>query len=429
MLIDLDELVSECPDPRSRKYIREAVQCYKAGAYRSAVVSCWIAVAFDLVDKIRELAASGDAMAQEAISKFDRARQDGDVRAALTFEKDLLTVARDRFEFISPIEYIDLERLVDDRNRCAHPSHVSDMEVFEASPELARLHIVNATRYVLSQPAAQGKQALDRLQTELDSNFFPAKRKDMVVFLRAGPLAKPRESLIRNYLSILLKRLLKEVGADFERRLRATNALFAVAELHPEPWKRLVRELLGNVIPTLQDDARLAKTVSFLGAKRGAELWAYVGVADRLRLMTFVENLPTHFLDDIDDLLKEETLPLYASALSRVRHATAEELLNQMWFDTPAPVIDRLIVLYRTVNSFSEANEFAKRLRYPLMDSVQPEKHLSQMIQVAVKNNQVRHSNQYPVLLQEFADNKSIERERVKQLLRDAGIEDIVDQL
>jgi hypothetical protein len=32
------------------------------------VVACWIAVAFDLVDKIREVAASGDAMAQEVKS-------------------------------------------------------------------------------------------------------------------------------------------------------------------------------------------------------------------------------------------------------------------------------------------------------------------------------------------------------------------------
>jgi hypothetical protein len=63
------------------------------------------------------------------------------------------------------------------------------------------------------------------------------------------------------------------------------------------------------------------------------------------------------------------------------------------------------------------------------MDSAQPEKHLSQMIQVAVKNDQVRHSNQYPILLKEFADNKSIERERIEQLLRDVGIEDIVDEL
>jgi len=169
MLKDLDELVAECPDPRSRKYIQESVQCYKAGAYRSAVVSCWIAVAFDLADKIREVAASGDAIAQEAITKFDRARSDGDVRSALAFERELLHLARDKFEFISAIEFIDLERLATDRNRCAHPSLAFDAEVFEATPELARLHIVNAARYVLSQPAAQGKKAL--LVAELDSNF------------------------------------------------------------------------------------------------------------------------------------------------------------------------------------------------------------------------------------------------------------------
>jgi hypothetical protein len=60
MLSDLDELILSCEDPRSRQYIEEAVRCYKAGAYRSSVVACWIAVAFDLVDKIKELAAGGD---------------------------------------------------------------------------------------------------------------------------------------------------------------------------------------------------------------------------------------------------------------------------------------------------------------------------------------------------------------------------------
>jgi hypothetical protein len=429
MLVDLDELVAECPDPRSRKYIRESVQCYKAGAYRSAVVAAWIAVAFDLVDKIREVAASGDAMAQETISKFDRARRDGDVSVALAFEKDLLTLARDKFEFISPIEYIDLKRLVDDRNRCAHPSHVSDTEVFEASAELARLHIFNATRYVLSQPAAQGKLALDRLQTELDSNFFPAKRSDVVVFLSAGPLAKPRESLLRSYLSILLKLLLKELEVSFDRRLRAANALFAVAEIHPEPWKRLIRELLANLIPTLQDNARLSKAVDFVGATRGAELWSYIEASDRLRLTTFVENFPSEFMEDIDDLVKSEGLPLYRAALSRLRAASAEELFAPMWFDTPAPVIERLITHYQYVRSFADANEFARKLRFPLMDSEEPKQHLSQLLQVAVKNDQVRHSNQFPVLLKEFVQQKEVESDHVEQALRDAGLEEFIEQL
>lgn len=57
MLQDLDELVLKCRDERARAYIREAVLCFKAGAYRSAIVATWIAVAFDVIDKIPELEA------------------------------------------------------------------------------------------------------------------------------------------------------------------------------------------------------------------------------------------------------------------------------------------------------------------------------------------------------------------------------------
>ena len=79
MLTDLEELVQTCSDPRSRTYIQEAVNCYKAGAYRSAVVACWIAVAFDLIDKLRTIAATGDKAAGQWIEKFDRARQENDL--------------------------------------------------------------------------------------------------------------------------------------------------------------------------------------------------------------------------------------------------------------------------------------------------------------------------------------------------------------
>jgi hypothetical protein len=427
MLIELDQLVSECPDPRSRQYIRESVLCYKAGAYRASVVACWIAVAFDFVDKIRELAASGDAMAQETIAKFDQARQQGDVGAALAFEKGLLIVARDKFEFISPIEFIDLERLVQDRNRCAHPSQVSDNEVFEASPELARLHIVNATRYVLAQPAAQGKQALERLRVELDSNFFPAKRKDMIVFLRAGPLARPRESLLRGYLSILLKRLLKELELDWEKRQRARDALFAIAEIHPQSWKKLLQELLATVIPTLQTDEQLAMAVDFIGSERGAELWAYVSHADRLRLTTFVENLPSAYIDKIEDFLRHKSLPFYSTALARIKRATQQEISNSPWFDTPSPVIDRMLENYERSHSFAEANEIGRDLRFALTDTTKPDDHLARLVRAATKNDQVRYSNQFPLLLKEFIQNKVTDKEAAKQMLKEIDLGELVD--
>ncbi|MGK8887293.1 hypothetical protein [Burkholderia gladioli] len=429
MLIDLDELVAECPDPRSRKYIRESVQCYKAGAYRAAVVACWIAVAFDLVDKIRSLAASGDAMASETIGAFDRARQSNDVRAALAFEKDLLSVARDKFQFISHIEFVDLQRLVDDRNRCAHPSQVSDNEVFEASPELARLHIVNATRFVLSQPAAQGKQALDRLISELDSNFFPTKLKDAIVFLRASALAKPRESLLRNYLNILLKRLMKDGGFSWEARGRISNALFALSVIHPEPWKRLMRELLATLIPTLQEDSQLTEAVDFMGSGDGVKLWPFVEEVGRLRLRTYVEHLPADRMESVELMLGNPDSPFYEPATNRVKTASPSELFDSLWFDVPEVVLDRMLDFYEWSKSFALANERAKKLRSALNDSKTPYEHLTRLASIAAKNDQVKHSNQFTILVKEFIEAKLPDKEHVQRILRNAKLDDLADEL
>ncbi|KVS69892.1 hypothetical protein WK40_04655 [Burkholderia cepacia] len=421
MLKDLDELVAECPDPRSRKYIQESVQCYKAGAYRSAVVSCWIAVVFDLIDKIREVAASGDAKAQEVITKFDRARSDGDLRSALAFEKELLHLARDSFEFISPIEFIDLERLAVDRNRCAHPSLVSDTEVFQATPELARLHIVNAAQYVLSQPAAQGKKALERLVAELDSNFFPAKHEDVVAFLRGGPLAKPRLSLLRSYLDLLLKRLLRE-SSPYEDRKKATKALAAISEIHPESWKRLVPELLGKLMPTLLSDNDMECAALFFGTADGSTVWPYLGATEQLRLATFVENAPATHMDSFGDLFGE-SLPLTAAAEARIKKANSSDIFAPMWFTAPTAAIDRMLHLYRFSSSESKADEFANRMRYALMDSKTPAKHLEALVLAAAKGEHVRKSKQFWPVLKEFAERNSIEREKVTEALAKYGLE------
>ncbi|ALL65772.1 hypothetical protein K788_0006451 [Paraburkholderia caribensis MBA4] len=424
MLVDLDELVAECPDPRSRKYIREAVQCYKAGAYRSSVVATWIAVAFDLVDKIREVGATGDRAAQEAIEKFDQARERHDVTVALAFEKNLLELARDKFEFISQIEFIDLSRLVDDRNRCAHPSHVSATEVFEASPELARLHIVNATRYVLSKPPAQGKAALDRVLADLDSRFFPSKPEDVKVFLESGPLAKPRESLLRNYLNVLIKDLIKLHDISYERSSRSQNALFVLQEMHPEPWKRLMPEILRSVIATLQDDRQLMHATRFLGRESGAPVWAYLGEADRLRFIAFVQNYPGDSIDDLEWLLSHD-LPLQEAAIDRISHASEADIMGGMWFFSATPVLDRMLAFYRWKQNFADANEFAKRLRVHLMDSSDPDRHLRALIDAAARNNQISGSNQFPSLLREFVEKKDLDKPAVDQLLIAAGLEPI----
>jgi hypothetical protein len=58
--IDLDELIVRCRDKLSRKFIQEAVSCYRAGAFRSCIVATWNAVVFDFLHKLRELELFGD---------------------------------------------------------------------------------------------------------------------------------------------------------------------------------------------------------------------------------------------------------------------------------------------------------------------------------------------------------------------------------
>ena len=55
-LADLEILLNSIPDENIRAYAGEAIASYSAGAYRSAIVSIWISVVYDLYQKTRYLA-------------------------------------------------------------------------------------------------------------------------------------------------------------------------------------------------------------------------------------------------------------------------------------------------------------------------------------------------------------------------------------
>src|SRR5690242_20698150 len=120
--VDLDELVLECRTANARRYIGEAVACYRAGAFRACVVVTWIAVVYDIIEKFRELALTADKNAEQTMAQFDKIVAASDIVAVLAFERSLLDVARNSFELLSEVEHAALKRLQEDRNRCAHPT-------------------------------------------------------------------------------------------------------------------------------------------------------------------------------------------------------------------------------------------------------------------------------------------------------------------
>lgn len=288
-LVDLDELALRCRDVQARLYIQEAVSCYKAGAYRSCIVSTWNAVVFDYLHKLGELELSGDVNAKRKLEEFELIRAGGEARLkqALEFERKVIDIAASEFELLTPLEKIDLKRLHDDRNRCAHPSMQSPDDPYQPTAELARTHLRNTVEILLQREPVQGKAALDRIMSEVQSKYFPERSEDAIRHFQAGPLRRARKALVRNLLIVLGKKFLREtVGSEERRRiLAATNAII---EMHRAVAEEVFRTDITSIMRETADD-NLYILVGFCRRIRIA--WESLDAPTVIRLERYVDTV------------------------------------------------------------------------------------------------------------------------------------------
>ena len=415
-LADLDELILKCRNDQAKIYVMEAVASYRSGAFRSAIVGTWIAVCFDVIEKLRELALSGDKEAEIQVEELEKTRKSGDILNALKFERELLKLARDKFELISHIEFIDLDRLQEDRNRCAHPSLISEEQAFFPPAELARVHIRSAVTHLLQHPPVQGKYALDRLVKEIDSEYFPDNKDQARISLLSGPLRKPRESLVRNFTIILIKRLLKQ-DIGWKQRRRVAAALSVVAELHPHCYNATIAEKLSSLLRSLED-VELGRIINFFS--HVGDCWQYVENDVRQRIENFISALPIDLFSDLEFLLSFD--PLRKQAAKRVSRATRAELkdANFFFFIMPDELADRIIDIYLSSKSFDQANEWAK-----FLNSHVPDFNIDQIRRIVTsvsKNDQILRSFELRSLLNILRNQKIIPENEFNDLLDANGL-------
>jgi len=414
VLSDLDELVLKCRDQKAKSYIREAVACYKAGAFRSAIVSTWIAVSFDILDKLKELSLAGDKEAERQIESFDKARRIGDVANSLKFEREILVVCRDKLELISHVEFIDLNRLQEDRNRCAHPSMASDGEVFNPSAELARMHIRSAVEHLLQYPPAQGKYALDSLTSEVESEYFPTDVKKAVVAFESSPLNKARDSLIRNFTIVLLKKLIND-AKDYKEIYRISTALNAIEVIHRKLYRKILTEKLSSIVRSLAVE-KLDRVIPLI--RHVEDSWSYLEADIRQKIQTYVENLPKEEIENIDIFLSIQGLKSFAE--KRLKKATRTELDEAIFFVIPLQVSDRIIELYSESRNFDQANNFASTvIRYATDYS---KEQIQKIISVCGDNDQIKHSFDVGSVINSIRKNKNANDDEIDGWLVEADL-------
>jgi hypothetical protein len=285
--IDLDELIVSCRDKLAKKLIQEAVACYRAGAYRSCIVATWNAIVFDFLHKLRELERSGNGEATNILKNFEIIRSESKFKELWQFESDIPKVARTKFDFLSSVEESDIERLFDDRSRCAHPSMTSLEEPFEATAELARYHLRSAVMHCLQRPPVQGRSAIKRIWQDIGSEYFPKDSGKATQYFQKGLLASARPRLIEDVIIGLTISLLKKERSEDER-LRQFSALNAVANMYHSQVKEILNERLSKIILDKVTDSNWDKVIIYLGT---VEIWDNLSEPCQLKAIAFMDKL------------------------------------------------------------------------------------------------------------------------------------------
>lgn len=396
--IDLESLLESCSDARARVYIKEAIDCYRVGAYRSAIVATWIAVVYNIIDKLREIGIAGDAVAAAQVKKFEDITQNRDIEEALKFERSILGAIQTPYEFITAQEAVELGRLQEDRNRCAHPNLFRDDEVFTPTPEQARMHIRNAVEIMLARPPVQGMAALTFLQHQVDSEYFPTDGKAAYEALKASPVYRAKRNLIKSFILGAISSCIKE-QLPYKKRLQRVAAVSAILKLHPDVAPAIVKEGFEVICHKLHDDD-LAGLVLVLHDLPDLQSWMSTQSGDRLR--RYVSNMPS---DDVAIALVHaiSTEMTAGDAVSRLASITDDELsaaINTCKEQSIAILprfIERAIEYYKDSGNYDTANRRAGLLITPCI----PQATEGQLLDIirAGQNSQVKDSHQFSSVL------------------------------
>lgn len=429
LLSDLDELILKCRAESSKSYVSEALASYRAGANRAAIVTTWIAVILDILEKIQELALDGDAKARAKVAEFeslqDRLQRNDPtaLEAALKFERGMLEVARDDFGLLDGQEFVDLERLRQDRHRCAHPTFQKFGTAYQPSGELARTHIRNAVVHLLQHPPVQGKAALEVLRARVGSDYFPRDFSKARQNLAESALRRPTEPLVRGFVDLLFFGLF-EKGSPLRAHRRTISALQATLELHRNVAQpRLEYQIQRKASLVTDDDLHILAVL----AANIVEVWNALQPSDKERLETFVrQGLVKRVFKWLPHML--DSVGLRQAALDRIATASQEDLGTLLENAARREAIPRAIELFTSVQSWSSANSVADKVVLPLA-TLFSESDVEQVLQASGEGKaDLRGSGGFQRFLDKLREADCISTEWLNVKLQAYGLGRYVDE-
>ena len=398
-LLDLDTRLLGIPSPTSRAYVWEAIQAHRAGAQRAAVVSIWIAVVWDFLEKLRLIADAGEAAAKGLIKELDKAIAHDDKRALLNIESDLLKRCRDEFGFITSVEFIELDRLREDRHRCAHPAFHGTDGLFQPSPDQVRAHIAHAIELAISKPAVFGKSLLERLKADLMSLWFPDSVPAVTSYIRTKYIDVMKPAMVDTIIVVLLKVLLQRTEPDLNgREERVVHTLLAFKYLKADAYESTVRAKLEGLVQAPNENEAMMWLLLLLNADAG--MWTLLTPARQIQLANLARRLnwgqygiPLPGLMAINDLRTQ--------ILSEMSALPQNEQISWIGRFPCGAVLDIGVATLLASNNWRTAETRGKVVLGPLAAFFDAAR-VQMVLQGIEQNSQLREAGEMPALLASF---------------------------
>ncbi|NET17374.1 MAG: hypothetical protein F6K08_33435, partial [Okeania sp. SIO1H6] len=316
----------------------------------------------------------GDKKAPLLLQEFEKLRSAENFKDLWQFESNIPEKAHQEFELISPVERLDIERLFQDRSRCAHPSMTSLEEPFEATAELARYHLRSAITHLLQRPPVQGRAASKRIFEDIKSEYFPVNSEEAIKYFQASPLARARFTLIQDIVIGLTKSLLIENLPELERE-RQFSALTAVSKMYAPETGKILNEKLSGIIINKVDDDNWDKVIIYLAK---ITVWESLSEPCKLKAQNFVKKLEVYggnnsFLSGVDRLSPNLKILIKAAHIDFLRDYVIKK------FDK-IPVKDIL-----SLHDICGDNLFQTKIILPSLIKSAPEASLNELFLIRIK--------------------------------------------
>ena len=399
---DIDSLFLAVRDRESRRLIGEAITAYRGGALRSAIMSTWIAVAYDIIAKARELAGQGEAAPRAFVADLDAAIAAKDKRKLQTIESELLDKANSDLQLLAPHEYSALGRLRDDRHLCAHPAFVFEDELFQPSPELVRAHIVHALQHLLIHAPLQGKSAIARFDADLLGPAFPATPEDIGAFLRARYLDRAKDVLVVNLIKAILAAPFGAERPKYAAKVRTLAVVLReIAKSKTAIYDAMMPAFVAVRVGQIQDDVLLSIS-PFL--ESDPRIWDWMTEPDRTRIRRLLETA------DVDTLKAHAAFdafaitPLSAVLVDRFNGFDATTKISIISEHPRRELVPAGIALYEQAGSYRSAEQLGQSVILPLAPLFTAD-DLQTALTAAADNGQIWDAAGTPEILEQLFEH------------------------